>query len=122
MLLRLKKRSQFLKVAATGNKFVTRSMVMQFLRHDETEGTPCVRVGFTVTRKQGGAVERNRIRRRLREVLRLSYNEKALQGWDIVIIGRRAALEYPVEILTQDMRYALSKLARMQTAPAPHDQ
>ena len=114
VLLRLKKRQEFKNVAATGEKFVTRSMVMQYRRHAPAEMPPCLRAGFTVTRKQGGAVVRNRIRRRLQEALRLSHAERAPQGWDVVIIGRGAALELPFETLLEDMRYALGKLMKLQ--------
>ncbi|AHA27491.1 ribonuclease P protein component [Candidatus Liberibacter americanus] len=50
------------------------------------------RVGFTVTKKQGGAVERNRMRRRLKEVVRLRAREVLEPGHDYVIIARRDTL------------------------------
>lgn len=110
--MKLTKRSEYLRVAASGQKFVTRSMVMQYRRREEG----CLRAGFTVTKKQGSAVVRNRIRRRLKEALRLSYAARPVHGWDVVIIGRRAGLELPFETLMQDMRYALGKLAKMPPA------
>lgn len=115
--MRLKKRSEFLHVAASGQKFVTRSMVLQYRWH----GNPCLRAGFTVTKKQGKAVVRNRIRRRLKEALRLSYDARSVQGWDIVIIGRHAGLELTFDILLEDMRYALGKLAKMPNAEVLRD-
>ena len=58
------------------------------------------RVGFTVRKKLGCAVVRNRIRRRLREIYRL--NEEALSsGWDIVVVARSRAVEAPFDKLTR---------------------
>lgn len=75
-----------------------------------------MRVGFTVTRQMGGAVERNRIRRRLREVVRLSATESAMRpGHDYVLIGRRAALAAPFGEMTQALYAALAHIhSRLQ--------
>lgn len=121
MLLRLKKRAEYLGVAKGDRKFVTRTMVMQYLPHPAGGETLCLRAGFTVTRKQGGAVVRNRIRRRLKEALRLTFAQHPVTGWDIVIIGRRAGLDHPFSVLLEDMRYALGKLAKIQAADGSHD-
>lgn len=70
------------------------------------------RFGFTVTKKTGNAVERNRIRRRLREVVRLSAADVAAEGIDYVLIGRRSALTLPFSRLVDDLRSGLGVLAR----------
>lgn len=57
-------------------------------------------VGITVSKKLGGAVIRNRTRRRLREVYRLNEHRFA-PGWDIVVVARSRAVEAPFEKLTQ---------------------
>lgn len=58
------------------------------------------RVGVTVSKKLGGAVVRNRVRRRLREVYRL--NEAAFApGWDIVVVARSRCIQAPFDKLTQ---------------------
>ena len=54
-----------------------------------------VRFGFTVSKKVGNAVERNRVRRRLREIVRLSAANRLRTGHDYVLVGRRAALDLP---------------------------
>ena len=76
-----------------------------------------VRVGFTVSKKVGNAVERNRVRRRLREVVRLSPPSRMRPGHDYVLIGRRAALERPFERIEQEFDRALR---RVHTAPRRH--
>ena len=57
------------------------------------------RIGFTVSKKLGHAVVRNRIRRRLREVYRLNES-KFLPGYDVVVVARSKAVEAPFENLT----------------------
>ena len=57
------------------------------------------RVGYTVSKKLGHAVVRNRTRRRLREVYRLN-EEKFTPGWDIVVVARTRAMDAPFEKLT----------------------
>ncbi len=66
--------------------------------------------GFTVSRKVGNAVERNRVRRRLREIVRLSDAERMRRGHDYVLVGRRAALELPFARMAQDFEGALRRL------------
>jgi ribonuclease P protein component len=88
---RLRQRKEFL-AAATGAKAPVTGFVLQAF--DRREDGP-VRVGFTVSKKVGNAVERNRVRRRLREVVRLAPPDRMRPGYDYVLIGRRAALDLP---------------------------
>jgi ribonuclease P protein component len=69
-----------------------------------------VRVGFTVSKKVGNSPERNRVRRRLREMVRLSSPAGMRPGYDYVLIGRRAALDLPFERLIDDFIRALSRV------------
>jgi ribonuclease P protein component len=105
---RLRHRADFL-AAATGVKVPTAAFVLQARRRGD--GGP-VRVGFTVSRKVGTAVERNRVRRRLREVVRLSATTGLSRGHDYVLIGRRAALSLPFEQMTQDFQRALRRASK----------
>jgi ribonuclease P protein component len=97
---RLRKRADFL-AAAAGSRAPGAAFVLQARRRAD-DGP--VRVGFTVSRKVGNAVERNRVRRRLREVVRLSAPGRLRQGYDYVLIGRRAALDWPFDRLMRDLR------------------
>lgn len=103
---RLRQRGDFL-AAATGVKMPTAAFVLQTRKRGD--GGP-VRVGFTVSRKVGTAVERNRVRRRLKEIVRLSAATGLLSGHDYVLIGRRAALSLPFDQITEDFKRALRRL------------
>jgi ribonuclease P protein component len=103
---RLRQRADFL-AAATGAKVPTAAFVLQARKRGD-HGP--IRVGFTVSRKVGTAVERNRVRRRLREIVRLSAATGLSAGHDYVLIGRRAALSLPFEQITEDFKRALRRL------------
>jgi ribonuclease P protein component len=103
---RLKLRADFL-AAANGAKVSTGGFVLQARDRCDRRSA---RVGFTVSKKVGGAVERNRVRRRLREVVRLSAAERLRLGADYVLIGRRAALELPFEQLIADFVGAVGRV------------
>lgn len=68
------------------------------------------RVGFTVTKKEGCAVERNRIRRRLREAVRLSGALHARDGYDYVVLGRRSALDASFATIVDEMVTAFGRV------------
>ena len=103
---RLKRRGDF-RAAANGVRSVNRAFVLQ-ARSRGDHGA--VRVGFTVTRQIGGAVERNRIRRRLREAVRHSTAGAAMcPGHDYVLIGRRPALAATFTEMTQALHAALTR-------------
>jgi ribonuclease P protein component len=111
---RLKHRSDFL-AAATGVKVPARAFVLQ-TRPRGDEAPP--RIGFTVSKKVGNAVERNRVRRRLRAVVRRSAAGCVCAGHDYVLVGRRAALQAPFERLIVEFEGAL-KRAHGKTRAGP---
>ena len=67
------------------------------------------RVGFTVTRKIGNAVIRNRVRRRLKEAMRLLARERPIAGVDLVLVGRASTLGRRFAALLGDLARALDK-------------
>ncbi len=69
-----------------------------------------MRIGFTVSRRVGNAVERNRVRRRLRAVVREVLMAHGKEGCDYVIVGRRASLARPYGELVHDLETALAEL------------
>lgn len=103
---RLRQRADFL-AAATGARAPVSGFVLQAL--DRREDGP-VRVGFTVSKKVGNSPERNRVRRRLREMVRLAPQAQMRAGHDYVLIGRRAALNLPFGRLAEDFTRALGRV------------
>jgi ribonuclease P protein component len=109
---RLKQRADFL-AAAAGVKVPATAFILQARgRHD----TAPPRFGFTVSKKVGNAVERNRVRRRLREIVRLSVALPDQAGHDYVLIGRRAALERPFDRMIEDFAGALKRVGKRSRA------
>jgi ribonuclease P protein component len=111
---RLKRRKDFL-AAAAGAKASTAGFVLQ--ERPRGDDGPA-RVGFTVSKKVGGAVERNRVRRQLREIVRLSAARSLHGGSDYVMVGRRAALDLSFSRLAEDFAGAV---ARLDKARRPAD-
>jgi ribonuclease P protein component len=105
-LARLTRRSEFLAVAAAGRKSVAPGVVLQ-ARARGDEGAP--RLGFTATRKLGGAVVRNRARRRLREAARLAAPSAARPGHDYVLIARAGTLTRRWPQLLADVERAFAR-------------
>jgi ribonuclease P protein component len=111
---RLRQRADFL-AAATGIKVPAPAFVLQ-TRKRQDQGA--IRVGFTVSKKVGNAVERNRVRRRLREVVRLSGGGRFQAGHDYVLVGRRQALELPFERIRQDLEQAVTRAHSRNSTPS----
>ena len=106
---RLKRRSDF-RAAAEGVRASGRAFVLQARQR---AGDDAIRVGFTVSRQVGNAAERNRVRRRLREIVRLSATVGIAHlrpGHDYVLIGRRAALAAPFDQMVQELDQALIRV------------
>ncbi len=122
-LCTLKNRREFLRLRSA-RKWVTPAFVLQGARrggvHDGADaGHP--RFGFTVSgravaqdgpkgRTRGGAVRRNRARRRLKEAVRLVAPEEARADFDYVVIGRAAALDRDFADLLKDLRTAFARV------------
>jgi ribonuclease P protein component len=75
------------------------------------DGDPMMRVGFTVTKKIGGAVVRNRMKRRFRALARETLPEHGIPGADHVLIGRAGGIERDYASLATELKRALKKVA-----------
>jgi ribonuclease P protein component len=103
---RLKRRPEFLYVAAKGRKIPTKGVVVQALaRPDQSK----VRLGFTVTKKVGNAVVRNRTKRRLREAARLYLQANQVAPADLVLVGRDGTRGRRFDRLIADIGQAVEK-------------
>jgi ribonuclease P protein component len=101
---RLRKRAEFL-ATRQGEKRRGRYFLLEVL--DRGDEGPA-RAGITVTRKLGGAVTRNRIRRRLREALRTHAARDMAPGHDYVIVGRRDIIDAPFGALKAELSRRMS--------------
>ena len=110
---RLRQRADFLAVA-DGARASSPAFVVQF-RQRQDSGP--IRVGFTVTKKNGTATERNRIRRRLRELVKRLDVITMRPHSDYVLVGRRAALTRDFAAMLEDLRGALGRLDRPRSNP-----
>ena len=111
---RLKKRSEFL-ACAQGPSCAKGAVVVQ--ARPRGDDTPAIRVGFTATKRIGGAVERNRAKRRMREAARLILPDLAHPGFDYVFIARGGVTTRPWPRLLDDMKSALLRLAADRDRP-----
>jgi ribonuclease P protein component len=105
---RLRKRPDFL--AAAKGVVAPRGAIVAQGRNRQDEA-PLVRIGFTATRRIGGAVERNRAKRRLREAARLVAPDHVKAGCDYVFIARGGITRRPWPRLLDDVKSALIRLA-----------
>ena len=107
--VRLKRRAEFLRVGK-GRRWYGKALALQAARRhpvlDAGDLPVQARVGFTLTKKVGCAVIRNRARRRLREAVRLA-DLPFQPDSDYVIVGRTEAVRLPFEALKQELAAAL---------------
>lgn len=115
---RLRKRAEFVAVAR-GRRIEKPGFVLQAARREKKAETGeavrmpgrAARFGFTVTKRLGNAPTRNRIRRRLREAVRLVAPAHAVAGTDYVVVGRSAALRMPFDRLVADLIDGLDRVS-----------
>ena len=105
---RLKVRPQFL--AAAKSPYLSRGAVV-IQDRDRADGSDHIGLGFTASRKVGGAVVRNRAKRRLREAARRLLPLHGRPGHDYVLVARMGATTRPWDRLLDDVKTALIRLA-----------
>ena len=115
-LTSIKIRPDFLRIRG-GQKWSGTGFLIETKTSPTSGGPP--RFGFTVTKKLGNAVVRNRIRRRLKEAAKLAADGHAKPGYDYVVVARKAAFDMPFEQMTADMEAALKRVHKVATPKRP---
>ncbi len=114
---RLRRRAEFQRVSR-GRRAQAPTFTLQANQRADRSApaadAPRPRVGFTVTKKIGDAVERNRIRRRLKEALRRAGAVAPSPGHDYVLMARREALTRPFAALIADIERAFAQMSRLE--------
>jgi|APSaa5957512535_1039671.scaffolds.fasta_scaffold184952_1 ribonuclease P protein component len=110
-VIRLTRRVDFQRLTRNGARRAMPGVVLQTIVRPESNSDVC-RVGFTVSKKVGGAVQRNRAKRRLRAAA-TEIIQNPQPGRDIVLVGRKATLTRSWDSLRADIRRACLELGVM---------
>jgi ribonuclease P protein component len=114
----LRKRADFLRVAATRRRWTTPGLMLQVAPRPADTGA-AARVGYTASRKVGNAVVRNRSRRRLRAAVAALMPDHGDGAFDYVLIAREATAKRPWPELLADVETAMRRLkAWREASPA----
>ncbi len=108
-LRRLVRRAEYL-AANSGKRVPMPGFVLLVRARDDADAA--MGIGLTVSKKVGGAVVRNRVKRRFRALAREILPSDGVDGADHVLIGRSAAIERDYALLGQELRKALAKVRR----------
>lgn len=109
-ITRIKKRADFVALSRSGNAVHTRLFVLKSGQTTPHELPAIARVGYTVSKKIGNAVERNRVKRRLRSFEREVMSDNAESGCDYVFFAKPALKNASHQELAQAMHYAFKKI------------
>ena len=111
----LRRHSDFERVYKDGRRHFAAHMTVFYLRRHDGDGP---RVGFTVSRALGGAVDRNRMKRRLREAVRLR-RPPAFEAVDVVINPKKSLLKADFGVLLEEVARAFAVIARKPAGAGP---
>jgi ribonuclease P protein component len=101
---RLIGRDNFLRIQRSREGFKTENFIVRY----ESSQEPTARYGLTVSKRVGNAVARNRVKRCLREAIRLNSSKE--KGVNVVFIAKGSAQEASFFVVEAEVRFALSKL------------
>jgi len=119
----LRRRSDFLRVAARRCKWAAPGLVLQVAPTepvDDITSAAQLRIGYTASRRVGGAIQRNRAKRRLRATVARVMPMHAAPGHDYVVIARTATLTRRFEELLEDLETALRHTGAVRQKAAEH--
>ena len=101
---RLRKRQDFHRIYKRGTSFVASGMVLYIRKNNNAH----FRVGFSVSKKVGKAVKRNKVKRRLRHIAR-NLSASFCQGFDYIFIARPSLIYLPYDKQVEQMTFLLNK-------------
>ena len=116
---RLTRRPEFQRVSRLGRRAALPGLVLQALRRPGDGDGAAIRLGLTASKKVGGAVERNRARRRLRALAREVLPAMGAPGHDYVIVARRETVKREWLRLKDDLETALTRLSPRREGARP---
>ena len=99
----IKKRVDFLKVSKSGKKIFTKGFILQKYKRNMDLEKDTIRIGFTITKKIGGAVIRNKIKRRFRAIIKEIFTKYLKKNYDYVIIANKKSLIMDYKELKSDV-------------------
>ena len=108
MINKIRSRKDFIKIQNKGNKNVCSSFIIQSFKNS-SQNQPS-RFGFTASKKVGGAVDRNKAKRRMRELVYSLKNRFKGFGYDYVLIARKNIVDKKFEDLKKDLNETLKKM------------
>ncbi len=112
----LRRRAEFLAIAAHGKKWVTPAFIVQIAPNPTLSDAPILHYGLTASKKVGNAVKRNRARRRLRAIVADTLPAVAKPDLRYVVIAREAAITHDYPAMKKDLLWALKKLDALRDA------
>ncbi len=102
---RLARRQDFTRVYRLGRSSANRQFVIYAMANKRNEK---IRVGVSTSKKLGGAVVRNRLRRRVKEIVRLHIDEIA-RGFDLIVIVRNPAVQMDYQEMEKSLLHAIRR-------------
>ena len=105
----IKKRKDFVRATHYGAKIIAKSLILQAVEPFPPLATPTPRLGITVTKKIGNAVQRNRARRRLKAALRNHFKTNPVLPLDYVTVARPNSLTDPFTELEKTIAWVFKK-------------
>ena len=108
MINKIKSRKDFIKIQKNGSKIISAGVVLQCLNNLNQENPS--RFGFTASKKVGGAVQRNKAKRRMRSLVFDVIENFKTKGWDYVLIARKETVHRKYQKLKNDLIWAIKNL------------
>jgi len=108
MINKIKSRKDFVKIQKKGSKIISAGVVLQCLNNSNQENPS--RFGFTASKKVGGAVQRNKAKRRMRSLVFDVMKKFETKGWDYVLIARKEIVHRKYQKLKNDLIWSMKNL------------